>query len=126
MPTSTTRHRVEIPLDLYQALNQTAADANMPTSVLVTKWLWQMLEARRRDLRVRDPYRSGVEEYERRPRRAGELPDDVPLSAILRPAADQDEDERAATPVLATLTTVRLEPQKGGTLQPIDRPPAQR
>ena len=36
MPTSYTRHRVEIPLDLYHAINQAAADAGMPTSALAT------------------------------------------------------------------------------------------
>jgi hypothetical protein len=77
MPTSDTRHRVEIPVGLYRALNQAAADAHMPTSALITTWLWQMLEERRRDLHVRDPYRSGIELYERRPRRPGEVPDDT-------------------------------------------------
>ena len=75
MPTSYTRHRVEIPTDLYRALNQAAADANMPTSALITRWLWTMLEDRRRDLHVRDPHRCGIELYERRPRRPGELAD---------------------------------------------------
>ena len=75
MPTSYTRQRVEIPRDLYQALNQAAAARGMPTSALITIWLWQTLEARCPDLHVRDPYRNGVELYDRRPRRPGELPD---------------------------------------------------
>jgi len=75
MPTSYTRHRVEIPRDLYQAINQAAAARSMPTSALITTWLWQTLEARCPELHVRDPYRSGVELYDRRPRRPGELPD---------------------------------------------------
>src|ERR1035437_1608086 len=74
MPTSYTRHRVELPRDLYQALNQAAAERGMPTSALITIWLWQTLEARCPDLHVRDPYRNGVELYDRRPRRPGELP----------------------------------------------------
>ena len=45
MPTSDTRHRIEIPLDLYQAINQAAADAAMPTSALATMWLLHMLRA---------------------------------------------------------------------------------
>jgi hypothetical protein len=76
VPSSDTRHRVEIPLDLYRALNQAAADAHMPTSALITTWLWQLLEERRPDLHVRQPYRDGIELYDRRPRRPGEAPDD--------------------------------------------------
>jgi hypothetical protein len=78
MPTSYTRQRVEIPRDLYQALNQAAAERGMPTSALITTWLWQTLEARCPDLHVRDPYRNGVELYDRRPHRPGELPDGPP------------------------------------------------
>jgi hypothetical protein len=126
MPTSSSRHRVEIPLDLYHALNQAAADAHMPTSVLVTKWLWQMLEARRRDLHVRDPYRGGVEEYDRRPRRADELPDDRARSALLRPPKNPGErGQTHGTPLAENLTTVRLQPQKGATLSLADNPAAQ-
>jgi hypothetical protein len=88
MPTSDTRHRVEIPLDLYHALNQAAAEKFMPTSALITSWLYQMLEARRPDLHIRDPWRSGIEMYDRRPRRPGEMPDNVPLQALLRAAVE--------------------------------------
>src|SRR5664279_1710962 len=95
MPTSDTRHRIEIPLDLYQAINQAAADAAMPTSALATMWLFRMLQMRRPDLHVRDPYRSGIEQFERRPRRAGELPDNVSLADLLTATALQDDAEPA-------------------------------
>jgi hypothetical protein len=118
MPTSYTRHRVEIPLDLFHALNRAAADAGMPTNALITVWLLRMLEDRRPDLHVRDPYRSGVDQYERRPRRAEELPDDVPCSALFPalPDDDADPDAAAITSPPANLTTVKLPSQKGGIL----------
>ena len=90
MPTSYTRHRVEIPTDLYRALNQAAAAANMPTSALITRWLWTMLEARRRDLHVRDPHRCGIELYERRPRRPGEIADGTDDTAMPTDADRRD------------------------------------
>jgi hypothetical protein len=92
MPTSHTRHRVEIPTDLYRALNQAAAAAGMPTSALITRWLWTMLEQRRRDLHVRDPHRRGQELYERRPRRPGEIADG-PVQVTLPADSDRDTDE---------------------------------
>lgn len=127
MPTSYTRHRVEIPLDLFHALNQAAADAGMPTSALITVWLLRMLEDRRPDLHVRDPYRSGVDQYERRPRRAEELPDDVPFAALFPKAAD-DEDldaPAASTSTPANRTTVKLQPHEGGILLLHDNLPTQ-
>ena len=84
MPTSVTRHRVEIPLDLFHALNQAAADTGMPTNALITVWLLRMLEERRPDLQVRDPYRSGVALYERRPRRPYRRP------SLAHPASPQE------------------------------------
>jgi len=126
MPTSSTRHRIEIPLDLYQAINQAAADAAMPTSALATMWLLHMLQLRRPDLPVREPYRAGVEQFERRPRRPGELPDDRPLSAILRPPEDSGIGD-ASTDLLTAphLTTVRLAAREGGILSPTDEPATQ-
>jgi hypothetical protein len=127
MPTSTTRHRVEIPLALFHALNQAAADAGMPTSALIPVWLCRMLEDRRPDLHVRDPYRNGVAQYERRPRRTDELPDDVPFSALF-PALPDDDADLAAAPTLTlppTLTTVRMQPQEGGILPMLDTLPTQ-
>ena len=126
MPTSDTRHRIEIPLDLYQAINQAAADAAMPTSALATMWLLHMLRLRRPDLHVRDPYRSGIEQFERRLRRPGELPDDRPLSAILRPPEDSAVgDAPADLPTAPHLTTVRLPLQEGGILSLTDKPATQ-
>jgi hypothetical protein len=90
MPSSYTRQRVEIPTDLYRALNQAAADAAMPTSALITRWLWATLEQRRPDLHVRDPHRSGIELYERRPRRPGELAEGSPH--VTTPADDDHTD----------------------------------
>jgi hypothetical protein len=128
MPSSSTRHRLEIPLDLYQALNQAAADAVMPTNALATMWLLRMLQVRRPDLHVRDPYRSGIEQFERRPRRAGELPDDVSLADLLTSTALQDEAEPAPAeppPTPALLTTVTFSQQKEAILPLSDRPPTQ-
>ncbi|MGH2411547.1 MAG: hypothetical protein ACRDGS_14450 [Chloroflexota bacterium] len=126
MPTSYTRQRVEIPRDLYQALNQAARDAAMPTSALITTWLCRMLETRRPDLHVRDPYRNGVELYDRRPRRPGELPDQGSLAAI-RAAAEDDEcrSTAATAPPPPNLTTVNLALPEGGILSTSDRPPTQ-
>jgi hypothetical protein len=126
MPTSDTRHRIEIPLDLYQAINQAAADAALPTSALATMWLLYMLRLRRPDLHVRDPYRSGIEQFERRLRRPGELPDDRSLSAILRPPEDSAlGDAPADVPTVPHLTTVRLPTQEGGILSLTDEPATQ-
>jgi hypothetical protein len=125
MPSSSTRHRLEIPLDLYQALNQAAADAVMPTSALATMWLLRMLQVRRPDLHVRDPYRSGIEQFQRRPRRAGELPDDVSLADILTCTVLEDEADPALAalpPPPALLTTVTFSQQKGAILPLSDRP----
>jgi hypothetical protein len=124
MPTSDTRHRIEIPLDLYQAINQAAADAAMPTGALATMWLLHMLRLRRPDLHARDPYRSGIEQFERRPRRPGELPDDRSFEQIVRRPSDEDVEPAAASPAI-DLTTVRSQPQKGGTLSLTDEPATQ-
>jgi hypothetical protein len=121
MPTSYTRQRVEIPRDLYQALNQAARDAAMPTSALITVWLCRTLETRRPDLRVRDPYRGGVELYDRRPRRPGELADH---GSLPEPRRANENDECPATPP-PTLTTVSPVPQEGGILPTSDRLPTQ-
>jgi hypothetical protein len=127
MPSSATRHRVEIPLGLYQALIQAAADAAMPTSALITRWLLHMLQVRHPDLHVRDPFRSGVEQFERRPRRLGELPDDVPLSALLAPPVEDDALPPAGASLPATdLTTVRFSSQEGGMRPRSDRRPPSR
>ena len=128
MPTSYTRHRVEIPLDLFHALNRAAADAGMPTNALITVWLLRMLEDRRPDLHVRDPYRNAVAGYERRPRRAEELPDDVPFSALFPAVPDDDADLDAADARRlppATLTTVTLQAHEGGILPVTDGRPTQ-
>lgn len=124
MPSSSMRHRIEIPLDLYQALNQAAADAAMPTSALATMWLLYMLQLRRPDLHVRDPYRSGIEQFERRPRRPGELPDDRSFEEIVRRPWDEDAEPAAASPV-TDLTTVRSQRQEGGILSLTDEPATQ-
>jgi hypothetical protein len=127
MPTSYTRHRVEIPLDLFHALNRAAADAGMPTNALITVWLLRMLEDRRPDLHVRDPYRNGVAGYERRPRRADELPDDVPFSALFPAVPDTDDDLDAADArrSAANVTTVKLQADEGGILSVTDGLPTQ-
>ena len=128
MPSSSTRQRVEIPLDLYQALNQAAADAAMPTSALVTMWLLHLLQIRRPDLHVRDPYRNGIEQFERRPRRPGELPDDRSFAELLTPHMEEDEPAPTGAEVPPTnLTTVSFSPLEGGLralADPSVRPPA--
>jgi len=124
MPSSSTRHRIEIPIDLYQALNQAAADAAMPTAALASMWLLHMLELRRPDLHVRDPYRSGIEQFERRPRRPGELPDDRSIDDIVRRPWGED-DEPAAASSTTDFTTVRSQRQEGGTLSLTDAPATQ-
>jgi hypothetical protein len=124
MPTSDTRHRIEIPLDLYQAINQAAADAVMPTSALASMWLLHMLRLQRPDLHVRDPYRCGIEQFERRPRRPGELPDDRSFDEIARrPWDGEDEGEPASK--ATDLTTVTFAAQEGGILSPTDEPATQ-
>ena len=126
MPSSSTRHRVEIPLDLYQALNQAAADAALPTTALVTMWLLRMLQVRRPDLHVRDPYRNGIEQFERRARRPGELPDDRSFAEPRTPPVEDEPAPAGAELPPTNLTTVSFSSQEGGLLALSARPPTER
>jgi hypothetical protein len=65
MPRSTSRRSVEVPAYLWEAIDQAAADQDMPTNALISMWLWQKLEEKRPDLHVRQPYRDGREMYSR-------------------------------------------------------------
>lgn len=65
MPRSTTRHSVDIPTYLWEAIDQVAKDEDLATSALLTMWLWQKLEEKRPDLHVRQPFRDGREPYSR-------------------------------------------------------------
>lgn len=65
MPRSSTRHSIDIPTYLWEAIDQAAQAENMATSALITTWLWQKLEQNRPDLHVRQPFRDGREPYSR-------------------------------------------------------------
>lgn len=49
MPSPTGKHRLEIPESLWQALNQAADRADIPTGELAAYWLWETLEAKARE-----------------------------------------------------------------------------
>jgi hypothetical protein len=70
----------------------------LSTTALITVWLLDLLERRRPDLHMRDPYRSGIAQFERRPRRLGEWPDDRSFDALMRQARDDHDGGSATTP----------------------------
>ena len=75
---------------------------------------------------MRDPYRSGVELYDRRPRRPGELADHGSLTELRRTNEDEEcPATPAAIPPPPNLTTVSPAPQEGGILPTIDCLPTQ-
>jgi len=43
MPSSTDRHRTEVPEYLWQALVRAAKARKVPTNILIAEWLWQAL-----------------------------------------------------------------------------------
>lgn len=78
MPSSPTRQAIEIPRELFHALDQAAEKADMPTSALAALWLWEHLHAMSRvpgspaeGISVERPYRFGPEMYPRRKRKEG-------------------------------------------------------
>lgn len=85
-------------------VKRAAGDAGVATNALITVWLLRMLEDHRPNLHVRDPYRHGVAGCKCRPRRANELPDDVPFS-------------RHSSPRYQTLTTTSMLRTPAGPLQ---------
>ena len=80
MPSTTKRRRVEVPVALYEALQEVARKVDMPTNALAALWLWDHLEQKARTpgraaegIRAPQPYRTdGPRTYPRRDRR--ELP----------------------------------------------------
>ena len=44
MPSATKRRRVEVPVALYEALQEVARKVDMPTNALAALWLWDHLE----------------------------------------------------------------------------------
>jgi len=52
MASTDTRRRLEVPLDLYAALTQVAAERHLPTAALASVWLYDRLQQERPDIRV--------------------------------------------------------------------------
>jgi hypothetical protein len=50
MPTTSTRRRIELPLDIYAALTRVAADKGIPTAALASVWLQDRLRRERPDI----------------------------------------------------------------------------
>jgi len=65
MPMSKTRHKLEIPAELYAAVAQAAADVGMPAATYASGLLWESLQRRRRDLAPAYPF-NGKKPYQRR------------------------------------------------------------
>lgn len=72
MPSASSKHRLEIPESLWQALDLAAARADVPTAQLAATWLWQTLEAKAREgglydgIHAPQPYDRGWRMYPRR------------------------------------------------------------
>jgi hypothetical protein len=49
MPTTSSRRRIELPVDIYAALTQVAAAKGMPTAALASVWLQDRLRQERPD-----------------------------------------------------------------------------
>lgn len=52
MPSTDTRRRLEVPLDIYAALTQVAAERHLPTAALASVWLYERLKQERPDIRL--------------------------------------------------------------------------
>ncbi len=52
MPSTDSRRRIELPLDLYAGLTQVAAAKGLPTAALAAVWLYDRLQAERPDIRI--------------------------------------------------------------------------
>ena len=50
MPSTDSRRRIELPVDIYAALTQVAADKDLPTAALASIWLRDRLRQERPDL----------------------------------------------------------------------------
>jgi len=73
MATARGKHRLEIPESLWQALDQAAVKADIPTAELAAIWLWQHLEQKTKEggmfdgIRAPQPYdRENSRHYPRR------------------------------------------------------------
>ena len=52
MPSTGSRRRLEVPLDIYAALTQVAAERQIPTAALASLWLADRLRQERPDIRL--------------------------------------------------------------------------
>src|SRR5690242_13802604 len=52
MPSTDTRRRLKVPLDIYAALTQVAAERYLPTAALASVWLYERLQQERPDIRL--------------------------------------------------------------------------
>jgi hypothetical protein len=67
MPSTDSRRRIEVPLDVYAALTRAAADLHLPTAALASLWLQERLAQERPDLRTNpNTYRYRAMHYRRR------------------------------------------------------------
>jgi hypothetical protein len=66
MPSTDSRRRIEIPVDIYAALTQVAAAQDLPTAALATVWLTERLRRDYPDIRINpNTYRYRVMHYRR-------------------------------------------------------------
>jgi hypothetical protein len=66
MPSTDSRRRIELPVDVYAALTQVAAANHMPTAALATVWLTERLRQEHPDLRLNpNTYRYRTMHYRR-------------------------------------------------------------
>lgn len=67
MPTTDSRRRIELPVDIHAALTQVAADKGIPTAALASIWLQDRLRRERPDIHTNpNTYRYRAM-HERRP-----------------------------------------------------------
>jgi hypothetical protein len=95
MPSTDSRRRLEIPVDVYAALTQVAAAKGMPTAALAAVWLTERLRQEYPDLRINpNTYRYRTMHYRRTDARVYTWGPPMPL---LRDEDDLD-DEEVVTP----------------------------
>ena len=89
MPTTYSRRRIELPVDIYAALTQVAAAKGMPTAALASVWLQDRLRQERPDIytnpntyryRAMHERRSDARVYYFGPDYAAPAADDDPLA----------------------------------------------
>jgi hypothetical protein len=93
MPSTDSRRRIEIPVDIYAALTQVAAAKGIPTAALATVWLTERLRREYPDIRINpNTYRYRVM-HDRRT--------DAPVYTWGPPMpllVDEEEDKEVITP----------------------------